>query len=368
MHVIDSLSVGGAERMLIEIANRTGVDGHRVSVCITRSDYSMATYLRPDISTYILGRQRRFDWKAIRKFAFIVHAKQVDILQAHSRTTLAFLALTKTLGLIKVPIILHDHYGGIEIDSSIPIWFRLWAKHLISHYVGVYAKLGEWAESAGINPNKISVIENALDLSAFLKPVSLNIRQELNIPANMPLGIVIGGIRKEKGIDILLKVLAQGSFRRHLKILVVGGERDKDYAQNCRKERNQLGLEDCVIFLGERHDVPDLLGEADFGLIPSRSESGPLVLIEYMASALPFISTLVGGIAKRLSELGIPEFVPPNDSKAFAEALDSLLRLSKSKRRERGSAGKEVALGNFDINIKIPQWYKIYERTLQAIR
>lgn len=37
LHVIDSLALGGAERMLVDIANASVSDGHTVSVCVTRA-------------------------------------------------------------------------------------------------------------------------------------------------------------------------------------------------------------------------------------------------------------------------------------------------------------------------------------------
>jgi hypothetical protein len=46
MHVIDSLAVGGAERMLVEIANASATHGHCVSVCVTRDGRDLAPELR----------------------------------------------------------------------------------------------------------------------------------------------------------------------------------------------------------------------------------------------------------------------------------------------------------------------------------
>ena len=42
LHIIDSLAVGGAERVLVELANQAARDGHRVAVCVTRSETTLA--------------------------------------------------------------------------------------------------------------------------------------------------------------------------------------------------------------------------------------------------------------------------------------------------------------------------------------
>lgn len=367
MHVVDSLALGGAERMLVEIANRSAADGYRVSVCVTRSGCALASTLRPEIGLQVLDRRRRFDWAAIRRFAALVRDQHVDLLHAHGRSTFSFLAMTKSIGLIKAPIVLHDHYGSIEFDTSIPLWFRLWAKRWASHYVGVYTKLVACAEAAGISREKISVIDNALDLSRIQLAAPLDVRKEFGIEDDAAIGIVVGSLRWDKGIDLLLEAVARSSYRRSAKFLIVGGERDKVYAQACRAQSASLGLGDNVIFVGERSDVPGLLRGADFALIPSRSESGPLVLIEHMASGLPIVSSRVGSIAQRVADLGLPEFVAPDNTTAFAKALDRLLSLSPCKRRERGKVGQDIALRNFDIRQTMPQWYEVYAAALEAV-
>jgi glycosyltransferase involved in cell wall biosynthesis len=361
MHVIDSLEVGGAERMLVEIANQTAADGHQVSVCVTRSQHILADSLRPGIALTTLNRGRRFEWDAMKIFATLIKDQKVEVIQAHSRSTFAFLSLAKTLRLIHPPIILHDHYGSIEIDPSIPLWFRIWAKHFLHHYVGVYSKLATWAEAAGLPQEKISVIENALDLKPVCQAVPLDLRRELGLPAQVLIGIVAGGIRPEKGIDVLLEAVARCSCRHLIKILVAGGDRDRAYAQACRAQSTALQLEDRVDFLGERLDFANLIKGADFALIPSRSESGPLVLIEYLAAGLPFVSTRVGAVACRVAGLGIPEFVAPGEAGSLAAALDRLVHLSPAERRARAQSGKTAALGCFDIRQQMPHWYRIYE-------
>lgn len=366
MHVIDSLALGGAERMLVEIANRAAADGYRVSVCVTRSGCALANTLRPEIGLTVLDRRWRFDWMAIRRFAALVQDQRVDVLHAHGRSTFSLLALTKSVGLIKAPIVLHDHFGGIELDTAVPLWFCLWAKRWASHYVGVDSKLAAWAEVAGISREKTSVIDNALDFNRIQRASPLDLRKEFGIEEDVPIGIVVAGLRRDKGIDLLLEAVAQSSCGRTAKILVVGGARDETYARACRAQSASLGLGNNVIFAGERSDVLKLLRGADFALLPSRSESGPLVLIEYLASGLPVVSSRVGSIARQVADWGVPEFVAPNDVTAFAEALDRLLSLSPGQWRERGKVGQEIALRNFDIHQTMPQWYTVYAAALEA--
>ena len=366
MHVIDSLALGGAERVLLEIANRTVVDGHEVSVCVTRNGCALANELRPEIRLWVLDRRSRFDRKGLQSLAAILKKEGVDLLQAHGRSTFAFLAFAKMVGLVRCPIILHDHFGMIELDESVPLWFRVWAKRFTMNYVGVCNRLGHWGEAAGIAPKKISVIENALNLTRIQNATPVDLRHEFGIQADVPIGLVVGGLRHEKGIDILLQALAISKYGRSAKILVVGGERSKEYADKCRLLSSRLNLTDTVLFVGERGDVPNLIRSVDFGLLPSRSESGPLVLIEYLAGALPVVFSTVGGIARRAVNFGVEGSIQPQDPEACAEAIDELLSLRTSDRVMRGKAGQDIASIHFDINTTIPQWYQVYRGALAS--
>ncbi|MBC7242909.1 MAG: glycosyltransferase [Anaerolineae bacterium] len=179
------------------------------------------------------------------------------------------------------------------------------------------------------------------------------------------MGIIIANVRPQKDYVSLLHALAQvKDLSWHL--LAVGGFSDLAYYQTCLGLMYALGLEERITFLGPRLDVPTLLKAADFAVLSSRSESGPLVLLEYAAAGLPFVSTQVGLIGDSLARLGIPEFVPPQDVHELARALRRLLALSPGERKERGMKTRELAAPYFDIRNVMPKWYQLYERALEG--
>jgi len=366
MHVVDGLPLGGAERMLVDIANATVAGGDRVSACVTRTCTDLAGSLDSRIRLHVLGRKRRFDFKALRRFARLAHDEKVDVLHAHSRSTFSFLALLKLLRRIHVPVLFHDHYGSIEQDESVPLWFRFAGRFLLDSYVGVYGKLGHWAKSAGVPSERIAVIGNALDLSRVQNVLALDLHREFGFSTGDRVGVVVAGIRQDKGIDLLLQVLAFSPLPPAIKLLIVGGDADPAYAQQCRRLATQLKLDDFVRFTGRREDVPAIVKGADFALMPSRSESGPLVLIEYMAAGLPFVSTRVGDIALRSEQAGLPGFVPPDNAPAFRDAFDGLLALPPTEWQARVAMGRRLAGEHFDILRVMPRWYGIYREAVNG--
>ena len=363
MHMIDSLAPGGAERMLVDIANATVAADQPVSVCVTRKRTDLADQLRPEIDLMVLGRRRRFELRPLRRFADRARRAGVDLLHAHGRSTAALAVALQLLGWLRCSILLHDHYG-IELDATVPLWFKHLGCRRIAHYVGVCSRLAAWAETAGVPRERISVIENALDLERLLRAEPIDLRRLLAIDDDRRIGLVVGGLREEKGIDLLIEAFSR--CRRGLAtLLIVGGPRQVGYEERCRQQVAALGLGDEVLFLGERKDVAGLIKGADFAVVPSRSESGPLVLIEFLTAGLPFVATGVGAVAQRIAALGVPDIIPAGSVEAMRSALEELLGLSRKRLRERGSCGLALARRHFDVKDTASRWRDLYRRVLE---
>jgi len=360
LHVIDTLATGGKERMLVDLANQTVVEGAKASVCITRSGLQMASELNPKIELIVLNRQKRFDFSAMNAFADFVNRSNVDILHCHGRSSFGLAAFSRTIRSIHTPLIFHDHYGKIDLDQSVPLWFRIWGKHYMAQYVGVSDKLGRWAVKAGVQQTKINVIENALNLFRIKQSEPIDIRAQFGLPAESLVGIVIAGLRYEKGIDYLIEALSHCKSSKPFNIVIIGGERQKGYLLECNDKLRSSGLSDLITFAQEKENSADWIQGADFGVIPSRSESGPLVLIEYMAAGLPIVASLTGSIALSAFNNGVPGFVERENSNAFSKALIELIELSDDARKERGEIGKSVAEKLFDIRGAMVEWFRIY--------
>lgn len=358
LHVIDGLGLGGAERVLVDIANRTVADGHRVSVCVTRDNLTLGRELDARVHLLVLARRARVSPLAVVRLARFVRSERVDVIHAHMRSNVAFVLQLRVLRAITTPIVFHDHYGTIEVDTSIPTWFRV-GHRFIEQYVGVYDKLTAWARGAGMHASRTSTIPNAVDLSRFAAAPVSEIRSELGI-ASSTLAVMVATLRRDKGIEVLLEALARSSSRDLIRVIVAGTDGEPEYAAACKARCFELGLDRTVTFLGGRTDVPSLLPAADLALLTSHTESGPLVLIEYLAAGLPVVSTRVGDVGRRLADRGVPGFVAPGDVAAFARELDALLALTPIARRARGELGREILVDGWDIRSVMPRWYTVY--------
>ncbi len=333
--------------MLVELANRTVADGHRVSVIVTRTGVVLAPQLDPRIRLLVLGRQRRFEIGAFVRLARWLRASKVDVLHCHGRSSFSLVALLKAVGATTLPVVLHDHLG-VQLHPNVPRWFSF-ARGYLSAYVAVDVEQLGWADRAGIPRSRTHVLGNGLDLTA------LRAQHVTGAPlpaCEGPRLVFVGGLRREKAIDVLF--LALDRLVAPVTLFIIGADVHPAYGAECRVEAARFG--DRVQFLGQRLDALPLAATADLAVHPARSESGPLVLAEYAALGLPFVSTLVGAIARELADTGIGRFVPPDDAGALAAAIDETL----AQPRSMAASWSERAFAMFDLAAMMPRWYDLY--------
>jgi glycosyltransferase involved in cell wall biosynthesis len=162
-----------------------------------------------------------------------------------------------------------------------------------------------------------------------------------------------------KGLGHLLGAAAQVPEA----LFVVAGEGPLRGVLEARAR--QLELDGRFRFLGQRWDVPGLLGAADLFVLPSLSEGLPLTVLEAMAAGTPVVATDVGGTSEALvhGETGL--LVPPADAAALAGAIRTLL--ADRGRAERLAAAARVRIReHFSAETMVRGITGIYEDILSA--
>ena len=108
------------------------------------------------------------------------------------------------------------------------------------------------------------------------------------------------------------------ALRPQDRLLVVGNGELEDDVRRWVAER---GLQDRVVLLGTRTDIPELMRTADAYVMSSAWEGLPIVLLEASASGLPIVATDVGGNHQLVQHDRTGWLVPAKDPSALAEAM-----------------------------------------------
>jgi teichuronic acid biosynthesis glycosyltransferase TuaC len=187
------------------------------------------------------------------------------------------------------------------------------------------------AASLGVGGDTILVVSNGVDTAKFHRVDRQAARRSLGLPLDAPVLVSVGALVERKGFHRVLECLP--ALRRRfpgLRYLVVGGAGPEgDWSARLRKSVNDLGLQDCVVFLGslapEELNVP--LSAADVFVLATRNEGWANVFLEAMACGLPVVATDVGGNAEVVANANLGTLVPFDDADRLAQAIaDALVR------------------------------------------
>jgi len=150
---------------------------------------------------------------------------------------------------------------------------------------------------------------------------------------------------------------------KNVKFMAVGGtlESDRDGAKNeLDAFIKENGLEQKVIFTGNRSDIPELLAITDIFTLPSYREGMPRSLIEAMCMSKPAVATNIRGCREEVEE-GVTGFlIPVGDHKSLAEKIMFYVE-NPEKRQTMGIHARKKAEKEFDEK-------KVIVRQLEVIK
>lgn len=222
------------------------------------------------------------------------------------------------------------------------------------------------------------VIYNPVDLSQFDDPEHR--RQEARDRLGLgegPVLTVIAQITPWKGqVDAIEAAAKLASEFPGLRLLLVGSAKfdspstrhnNQSYLRQLHQLAAARGLEEAVVFTGERSDIPQVLAATDIVLAPSWEEPFGRSIVEAMAAGVPVLATDVGGPAEILGpgENGPGIVLPPKQPKAWSEMIRVLLK-NPHQLSEMGRVGTRTARERFGIERHAREVVGLYEELTSA--
>ena len=155
----------------------------------------------------------------------------------------------------------------------------------------------------------------------------------LDVPANLPLLMVVANLAPHKGQHTALRAVADlKAIGPRVRLMLVGAERSdgKGYETQLRQLAADLSIDDRVDFAGFRNDIPLLLAAADFVLLPSTSEGLPLTILEAQATGAVVLAAPTAGIPEVVEDGRTGFLVAASDAAGYAAQIAELLRRPNS--------------------------------------
>ena len=311
--VIPSLSVGGAERVSISLANMLCDRGHDVSMITFWSSGTLHGILRPTISVISLGITRSHTAADAVAEAWLRIDPQV-VLSALN-TTNAVCCKAKMMHHLTAPLICAIHarlYG--KIDNLGILRQRIWA--LLTR---LYAKSADviTTPSDGVSCEARKLFKNS-DVRTMPNAVIQKACVEIDLERDHKQLLWLGRLTPPKNPQLVIRAFAKYARECDWRLLVAG---DGPLRGSLLNLAAKMGISDRVVMMGEVADPSELLRTSGCLMFASHSEALPTVLIEAMQCGMPIVATdTPGGLRSLLSGADYGHIVPLTDAAAMAEA------------------------------------------------
>jgi glycosyltransferase involved in cell wall biosynthesis len=381
--VIETLGRGGAERLLVDIAHEIDRKRFTMSVyTLFRHPRTYAGALKDlGIAETCLELRGRGDilW-GIARLPALLRREGADVVHTHlfSANIIGRLAARA----VRLPVVssLHDADYEPAVLQGNP-GLTPWKQGLLQHA----DRLAAWVSRANLvavseyvadsarrrlvlGASRVEVVYNGVDTSIFhpnVKDERRRVREALGLSASTRVVISIGRMIPTKGQGTLLeavRLLLDRAIDVHV-LLAGEGQWRSRYEALAR----DLGLQGRAIFLGDRADIPVLIGAADVLALPSLHEGFGLALIEALACGVPVVASRTGPMPELVRDGETGLLIDAGSATELAASLAVIL-LDDDRRRRMGAVGREDAVARFSLPRMVRQLEAVYERVARRQR
>jgi glycosyltransferase involved in cell wall biosynthesis len=357
--VIDSLGLGGAERLLVTLARTAPQVDLDVTVMTLRDTHS--TVVEDGIAAAGAGvihvattwRHQLVDPRRLLRLAGELRRANVDVVHTH-------LGTANVLGVVAARRLSLPVVGTLHNVRLGERGLRVRAQDVALRHADAIVAVGHEVartHATALAPRPITVVPNPVDPQLLAPTRAAAVRGELARGRAGPILLDIARLEPQKGHVVLLEALRSVVDHWPDVVLALAGEGSLEGALAARVA--ELGLDENVRLLGPRRDVPDLLAAADLFVSASHYEGMPLSILEAMAAGLPVVATAVGDVPTLVDGAGV--LVPPNEPASLAAAIDAIVG-DPARRRALGASGAQLVSHRYDALRWAEQLRAVYER------
>ena len=363
LHLINGLGMGGAEKNLIRIVEKTSSKYNHVIITLTNQDFYSKRLKEKGIKVI------KKDLKNIFFMVFRIFLISYEIFKIKPDIIHTWLYASDLIGgiigkLLGVKTIIwsirHD------IGSNSPFSEKILVKTLAVLSYFIPDLIISCSETAAVNhinfgykKNKVSVINNGVDIELF-KPnqiVKKNFLEKNNIKKEEIIFGMIARFAKVKNHLLLFSSLSKIKNKFPFKCILIGDKishKNKALVNLIRK----FDLKEEIIISEDNKKVYEIFSIIDICILTSFSECFPNVLIESMASGTPCVSTNVGDAKKILSNTGwiINDF----SYLTLAKKLEMINQIDKNYFSKMGKICRQRVINYYSIEKMILSYNAIY--------
>ncbi len=331
--VITDLRGGGAERVMLNLANGLVQNGYAVDMVLLQKRGELIPDLLPEINIVDLGTLRyRF---MILSFSKYLKRHRPDVVIANMwPITVACVIACKWIVRASCKLILVEHTTWSQAEL---ITNRI-KRNIISNTMHFFYPMAETivhvskaaaydlAEFARLDRNKITVIYNGIELHVQEPESSSSFFSSVSGWVNGPHRkiLAVGTLKKVKNYPLLLEAFALLRKKMNVRLLILGEGDERGRMEQIIAEKN---LKDDVYLPGFFKEPRWFYRHADLFVLSSYCEGLPTVMIEALAEGVPVVSTDCPSGPREILENGeYGILVDSYDPRDLADAMEKSLQ------------------------------------------
>lgn len=325
LHVVHTPRYSGAEMLVLALTKLHTEMGHTSAVLAmfpAEHDFEVKIAEQKEAGIEWFTPNKRLSRLERLMYLRRIHSRYApDITFAHSVLPAAYVRIACKGDVIPV---LHaeDNYS-----SKDHIFSEYFLQYLAKGVITVSPRSELLYKNRYKSP-KISCIPNGINIKTFdrnNKSDNADIRIEIGVPADACLVVLVGRVSEIKQQYLSIRALKDiVNNDRNIHILIAGILEEEKAVQHLTAQILECNLQDNVHMLGPRNDIQHLLQTADLYLMPSKTESQGIALIEALAAGIPIVASNIPAFSYANDMAGVT-LIDPLNSDLYCHAIQMAL-------------------------------------------
>lgn len=345
LHIINSLEIGGAQRLLADILPIQRRDND-VELVVLKNVDSPFRQIIADAGVKIHNVACKNYYNPINAWKLIKYIKTADVVHAHLFPVIWWVAIA-SLFCKKCKLIYTEHSThNKRRDKS---YLRPVERFIYSRYKKIISiskqtqdNLMSWLK-ADLSDFRFAVIENGVAIDKFIQPQQTVDKNRL---------IMVSRFAEMKDQETVIRAMVDVKKEAHLYLVGDGPNR-----QHCEDVAHEIAVNERVHFLGARSDIPELVSQSYIGIQSSLWEGFGLTAVELMAARKPVIATNVNGLRQVVEGAGF--LFDVKDHKALAIYINDLLDSKDVYDKVAARCFERAQL--YDIDTMVEKYQAVYD-------
>ena len=327
---VPSLGGGGAERMMVTLANAFADRCLSVDLVLANAQGPYLHNVSPAVRVVDLRSTRVM--ASLPRLVRYLRREQLQAMLSALNYANVIAIMARSLAGVRVRLVVSEH-NTVSLSNSLLLhgrlmtwlmrWFYPRADKVLCVSQGVADDL---AKTIGLSPQKMSVVYNPVVSDELIEKSRAELDHAWFKPGEPPVVLGVGRLAEEKDFATLLRAFAKVRARRPVRLVILGEGESRPVLE---KLALGLGIAADVLMPGFVDNPLPWMRNAALFVLSSRWEGLPGVLIEAMACGTPVVSTdCPSGPAEILEHGRWGRLVAVGDANALAQAVEATLDVS----------------------------------------